>query len=184
MPVYLIDNPYRVVYFPIASDGIELSVTLSHTNLAIFHGLCAVFADNQTYLNLAKPGITKLLATRHDRLAPQNLQKALQRSVAIARLAFSLGAILICVLHNTVIGDPRSWRGHVQGALSCLPNPHKISMQPESDLRIVLEQFLCLSVFGDIGTTYDLNTLIARLPDTISYMDSTMVLPSSRCILS
>lgn len=170
VPVDLVDNLFRVVYLPFAFKGIDSPVTQSSSNLAIFHGLCAVSAESQIYLNVAKPGVTKLLAARHNRLALQHLQKALKCPVPKDGIDSVLSAILICILRDTVTGESRNWRGHVQGALSCLPKPNEIEIQPGSNLHIALEQFLCLAVFGDIETKYDLDQLIAQLPDTTSYM--------------
>lgn len=37
-------------------------------------------------------------------------------------------------------------------------------------MHMVLEQLLCLAVFGNVKTTYDIDTLISKLPGSISYM--------------
>ena len=121
--------------------------------------------------NPVEPGVTKLLAARHNRLALQHLQKALKSPVPKDGIDSVLSAILICILRDTVTGESRNWRGHVQGALSCLPKPGEIEIQPGSNLHIAVEQFLSLAVFGDIETKYDLDGLIAQLPDNISYMN-------------
>ncbi|KID73924.1 Fungal Zn binuclear cluster domain containing protein, partial [Metarhizium brunneum ARSEF 3297] len=172
VPVDLVDNPYRLVYLPFAFNGIHLPVTQSSSNLALFHGLCAASAENQLYLGVAKPGVTKLLAARHNRLALQHLQLAIdfQSPRDSDNVTAVLSAILFCILGDVVGGEGRNWRGHVQGALGCLADPSEIEVQAGSHMHLVLEQLLCLAVFGNVKTTYDIDALIAKLPGAISYM--------------
>lgn len=69
VPADLANNPYRVVYLPFAFEGVDAPVTQSSSNLALFHSLCAVSAENQLYLGIARGFVTKLLAARHNSLA-------------------------------------------------------------------------------------------------------------------
>lgn len=172
VPVDLVDTPYRLVYLPFAFTGIHLPVTQSSSNLALFHGLCAASAENQLYLGVAKPGVTKLLAARHNRLALQHLQLAInfQSPRDSDNVTAVLSAILFCILGDVVGGEGRNWRGHVQGALGCLADPSEIEVRAGSHMHMVLEQLLCLAVFGNVKTTYDIGTLIAKLPGANSYM--------------
>jgi len=172
VPVDLVNNPFRVVYLPFASEGLNQPVTRASSNLALFHGLCAVSAENMLNLKVGPPSVDKLLAARHNRLALVHLQDSIAVPVMNSRLAPTLSAILICIMRDTVTGEAQNWRGHVQGALSCLPEPQAITVEPGSSLHITLEQFLCLAVFGNIDTKYDLRTLISRLPETLSFMDA------------
>lgn len=73
-------------------------------------------------------------------------------------------------MRDTVTGEAHNWRGHIQGALSCLADPSGVEVRPGSSLHIVLEQFLCLAVFGNVTTSYNLDALIFRLLESVSYM--------------
>ncbi|ORY16439.1 fungal-specific transcription factor domain-domain-containing protein [Clohesyomyces aquaticus] len=170
VPVDLVHNPYRVVCLSFAFDGLDSSVTRSN-NLAVFHGMCAVSAENLIYLGNARRGVSKILATHHNHLALKHLQRALETQLPINDIAPVLSAILICILRDSITGEARNWRYHVQGALSCIPKPMEIgAVQPGSSLHVVLEHFLCLAVFGNITTTYDLGALIDHFPVSGSYM--------------
>ncbi|KAI9040019.1 Fungal Zn binuclear cluster domain containing protein [Aspergillus affinis] len=62
------------------------------------------------------------------------------------------------------------WRSHVHGALNYLSKAGDLDVEPGSDLHTVLLQFLCLAVFGNHTSGFDLESLIAQLPDSSDYL--------------
>lgn len=169
VPFDSVHNLYRTIYLPFALRGLNSASTESDSNVALFHGLCAVAAESLLYMRQAPSDITVLLAARHDRMALKHLQRSI-RHLRRDKLDSTLAAILICVMRDTVGGHARNWRGHVQGALRCLDDPAKIELRSGSNLHVVLEQFLGLATLGNVSTNYDIQALLSCLPEEKNYL--------------
>lgn len=133
------------------------------------NGLCAVAAESLIYLGRASDDITELFAARHARIAFQQLQTSIDE-LQHETLDSTLAAILMCIMRDTVGGHPRHWLGHVCGALKCLNNLANLTLRPGSHLQMVLAQFLCLDVLGNVSTSYDVQALISHLPEDTTHL--------------
>jgi hypothetical protein len=76
----------------------------------------------------------------------------------------------MCIMRDTISGHPGNWRVHGKAALRVVRDLLMTGVEPTSSAHILAEQFLFLAAVGNIQTGYDLQDMVARLPDTEHYL--------------
>lgn len=169
VPINTVDNPYRVLYLRFASEGLDSTTNCSSSKMAVLHGLCAAAAENLNNLRQYKNDRSNLSPTWHAYVALQNLRQSIinpkQKDYESV-----LAAIVMCIMRDTMTGQPRNWRVHIQAALGILREPLMSGVEAASNLHVLVEQCLCIAVFGNIEPDDDLESLVARLPGTGHYL--------------
>ncbi|TPX11721.1 uncharacterized protein E0L32_007458 [Thyridium curvatum] len=166
VPVNTIDNPYRVLYLRLASEALT---SFSSSKLAVFHGLCAAAAESLNTLRDHKNDDSNLSLTKHANAALKSLQELIA-SPTPKDYTSILAAIIMCILRDSVMGQPGNWRLHTQAALKIVNEALASGVEAASSLHILAEQCVCIAAFGNLESEYDLGVLVAQLPDTEHYL--------------
>ncbi|KAH7240234.1 fungal-specific transcription factor domain-containing protein [Fusarium redolens] len=163
-PIDAVDNPYRVVYLRLASEGLR---STSKSHMAVFHGVCAAAAHN---LNTLRHDETNTRSAWNAQVALQNLQESISEPKRMDYTSV-LAAIAMCIMHDTMTGQPRNWRTHIQAALRIIvQGTIHLGLDAGSELHVVVLQCLCLVVLGDVETQDDLADMLSQLPATEDYL--------------
>ncbi|WKT50654.1 Zn(2)-C6 fungal-type DNA-binding domain [Fusarium oxysporum f. sp. vasinfectum] len=164
VPIDTMDNPYRVTYLRLASEGVSGT---SKSHIAVLHGVCAAAAHN---LNTLRHDKTNTQSAWNAQVALQNLQESISHPKHMDYTSV-LAAIAMCIMQDTMTGHPRSWRAHIQAALRIIVQAKLYQgLNPGSELHVVVLQCLCLVVLGDVDTQYDLADMVSQLPGTEDYV--------------
>nr|RBQ96333.1 hypothetical protein FVER53263_08360 [Fusarium verticillioides] len=164
VPIDSLDNPYRVIYLRLASEGASGT---SKSHVAVLDGVCAAAAHN---LNTLRHDKTDRQSAWNTQVALQNLQESISQPKGMDYTSV-LAAIAMCIMQDTMTGHPVSWRSHIQAALRIIVQEklHQ-GLDPGSDLHVVVLQCLCLIVLGDVDTQYDLGDMVSQIPTTEDYV--------------
>ncbi|KAH7219786.1 fungal-specific transcription factor domain-containing protein [Fusarium oxysporum] len=164
VPIDTVDNPYRVIYLRLASEGVTGT---SKSHIAVLHGVCAAAAHNMNTLRHDK---TNTQSAWNAQVALQNLQESISQPKNMD-YASVLAAIAMCIMQDTMTGHPHSWRAHIQAALRIIVQGKLYQgLEPGSELHVVVLQCLCLVVLGDVDTQHDLADMVSQLPTTEDYV--------------
>ncbi|KLO91813.1 uncharacterized protein LW93_14707 [Fusarium fujikuroi] len=164
VPIDTLDNPYRVTYLRLASEGVNGT---SKSHIAVLHGVCAAAAHN---LNTLRHDKMNTQSAWNAQVALQNLQESISQPKGMDDTSV-LAAIVMCIMQDTMTGHPRGWRTHIQAALRIIVQGKLYQgLDPGSELHVVVLQCLCLVVLGDVDTHYDIADMVSQLPRTEDYV--------------
>ncbi|KAF4950019.1 hypothetical protein FGADI_8465 [Fusarium gaditjirri] len=164
IPIDTVDNPYRVIYLRLASEGVNGN---SKSHIAVLYGVCAAAAYNLKTLRHDK---TNVQSVWNAQVALQNLQESISEPGHMDYTSV-LAAIAMCIMQDTMTGHPRSWRTHIQAALRIIVQAKLYEdLEPGSQLHVVVLQCLCLIVLSDVDTQHDLADMMSQLPSTEDYI--------------
>ncbi|RYC79893.1 hypothetical protein BFJ63_vAg17229 [Fusarium oxysporum f. sp. narcissi] len=171
VPIDAVDNPYRVVYLKLASQARDCSQNCSSSILAIFHGLCSAAAESLNNLHGDKGYHAKSSPMFHANAALHHLRLCVTSSSRHDDYINVLAAISMCILRDTVSGQPRNWRIHGQAAIGIARRVLlRGGIEPGSNAHTLVEQYLALAAFANLSAYDDLQDLLDRLPSTDHYL--------------
>ncbi|KAF5643406.1 fungal Zn binuclear cluster domain protein [Fusarium tjaetaba] len=164
VPIDTMDNPYRVIYLRLASEGVSGT---SKSHIAVLHGVCAAAAHN---LNTIRHDKADRQSAWNAQVALKNLQESISHPKGMDYTSV-LAAIAMCIMQDTMTGHPQGWRAHIQAALRIIVQGTLYQgLDPGSDLHVVVLQCLCLVVLGNVDTQYDLADMVSQLPTNEDYV--------------
>ncbi|RBR19295.1 hypothetical protein FVER53590_08359 [Fusarium verticillioides] len=99
VPIDSLDNPYRVIYLRLASEGASGT---SKSHVAVLHGVCAAAAHN---LNTLRHDKTDRQSAWNTQVALQNLQESIPQPKGMDYTSV-LAAIAMCIMQDTMTGHP------------------------------------------------------------------------------